>query len=68
MERNIARKVHQDLSRLLGKAAQSLDTLAKAVQSLDSVLSYMDEDEDASFTADKCDEGEDRESDVHGTQ
>lgn len=56
----MARKVHQDLSRLMAKAAQSLD----------SFLSYMgeDEDEDVGFTTDKCDEGEDRESDVYESQ
>jgi hypothetical protein len=58
MERNMARKVHQDLSRLMAKAAQSLD----------SFLSYMGEDEDVGFTTDKCDEGEDRESDVYESQ
>jgi len=54
----MARKVHQDLSRLMAKAAQSLD----------SFLSYMGEDEDVGFTTDKCDEGEDRESDVYESQ
>ncbi|KAF8544883.1 hypothetical protein BDD12DRAFT_906103 [Trichophaea hybrida] len=54
IERDMARKVHRDLSRLLAKAAQSLDSL----------LSYIDEDEDAGFTTDKCDEDEDGESDV----
>jgi len=64
----MARKVHQDLSRLLAKATQSLDSLAKGVQSLDSFFSDMDEDEDVGFTTDKCDEGEDGESDVYESQ
>ncbi|KAF8249825.1 hypothetical protein K440DRAFT_659826 [Wilcoxina mikolae CBS 423.85] len=54
MERDMARKVHRDLSRLLAKAAQSLNSL----------LSYIDEDEDAGSTTDKCDEDEDGESDA----